>query len=76
MIGVIAAGMNYVSTKISDRRAHPDTIVLNMDLEGSMALVLLVAMGVFTLLYVYLLVDRYHLRRAEGAVDQLYRHAQ
>ena len=76
VIGVIAAGMNYVSTKIADRRAHPDTIVLNMDLEGSMALVLLVAMGVFTLLYVYLLVDRYYLRRAEGAVDQLYRHAQ
>ena len=34
VIGVMAAGMNWVSTKIVDRRAHPDTIVLNMDLDG------------------------------------------
>ncbi len=76
VIGVIAASMNWVATKISDRRAHPDTIVLNMDLEGTMALVLLVAMTVFTLLFVYLLADRYYLRRAERTVDQLYRHVQ
>jgi hypothetical protein len=47
-----------------------------MDLEGTMALVLLVSMTVFTLLFVYLLADRYYLRRAERTVDQLYRHVQ
>ena len=74
VIGVIAAGMNFVSTKIA-RTSHPDTIAINMDLEGSMGLVLLVSMVAFTVLYVYLLVERYALRRAEAAIDQLYRYA-
>ena len=76
VIGVMAAGMNWVSTKIVDRRAHPDTIVLNMDLDGEMAVVVLLSLVVFTLLFAYLLTDRYRLRRAEKAIDGLYRHVQ
>jgi heme exporter protein C len=76
VIGVIAASMNWVATKIADRRAHPDTIVLNMDLDGTMAAVLLLSLAVFTLLFGYLLADRYYLRRAERDVDQLYRDVQ
>ena len=74
VIGVVAAGMNWVSTKVSDRRAHPDTIVLNMDLDGDMAVVVLLAIVAFTLLFGYLLVDRYRLRQAERDIDGLYRH--
>ena len=76
VIGVLAAGMNWVSTKIADRRAHPDTIVLNMDLDGDMALALMVAMLVFTILFIYLLLDRYHLRSSEISIDEIYRDVQ
>ena len=76
VIGVIAAGMNWVSTRISDRQAHPDQIVLNMDLDGEMAAVVLLAIVAFTLLFAYLLVDRYRLRQAERDIDGLYRHVQ
>ena len=74
VIGVVAAGMNWVSTKVADRRAHPDTIVLNMDLDGDMAAVVLLALVAFSLLFAYLLVDRYRLRQAEREIDGLYRH--
>ena len=76
VIGVIAAGMNWVSTRISDRQAHPDQIVLNMDLDGQMAAVVILAIVAFTLLFAYLLVDRYRLRQAERDIDGLYRHVQ
>ena len=74
VIGVVAAGMNWTSTRISDRQAHPDQIVLNMDLDGEMAFVVVLAIVAFTLLFAYLLVDRYRLRQAERDVDGLYRH--
>ena len=76
VIGVIAASMNWVSTKIADRRAHPDTILLNMDLDATMAIGVLLSLAAFTLLFLYLLADRYQLRRAERAIDRLYRDVQ
>ena len=78
LIGVILAPIIYWATVLW-RTAHPELIIgpaaESGSLDSRMALAFLVSFITFVALFVYLLTERYALRRAEAAVDELYRYA-
>ena len=75
VIGAIDAPIIYMAAHLW-RTAHPNLNVGPLAESGSldsrMALVLLVSLLTFVVLFVYLLMERYSLRRSEVAVDELY----
>ena len=73
LMGAIDAPIIYLAT-IWWRGAHPENNV-PQDLDGRMLLTFLVSLIAFTVLYVYILVERYSLRRAEAALDEVYQRA-
>ncbi|MCH2314886.1 MAG: cytochrome c biogenesis protein [SAR202 cluster bacterium] len=70
LIGAIDSPIIYKATDWW-RTAHPERNVPS-DLASEMLLTLLVAMVTFTVLYVYLLVERYSLRKSESDLDELH----
>ena len=78
LIGAIDAPIIY---KAADwwRAAHPSIMLGPLSgpassMDSRMALALLISMVTFAVLYVYIVMERYSLRRAEAAVDELFRH--
>ena len=75
LIGAIDTPIIYMAANWW-RTAHPEINVGPLaesgSLESRMALGLLLGLITFSVLFVYLLVERYHLRRSEVAVDELY----
>ena len=80
VIGAIDAPIIYMAT-VWWRTAHPElnTGPLAEDVNalgsGRIYLTLLVAVLTFTVIYVYMLVERYALRRSEAALDEVYQRA-
>jgi len=78
LIGVIDAPIIYMAT-VWWRTAHPDLNVGPLaesgDLDPRMALTLLISMLAFTVLYFYMLMERYSLKRTEDALDELHQSA-
>ena len=80
LIGAIDAPIIYMAT-IWWNTAHPElnTGPLAEDVDalgsGRIYATLLVSVLTFTVLYVYMLVERYSLRRTEAALDELYQSA-
>jgi heme exporter protein C len=70
LIGAIDAPIIYKATDWW-RSAHPDNNVPS-DLNEQMALTFLVSLVTFTIIYVYLLMERYSLRRSESDLDELH----
>ena len=70
LIGAIDSPIIYKATDWW-RTAHPERNVPS-DLASEMLLTLLVAMVTFTVLYVYLLIERYSLRKSESDLDELH----
>lgn len=75
LIGAIDAPLIYMAT-VWWRTAHPDLNIGPLADEGSlesrMALTFLISMITFTVLYTYILVERYSLKRTEAALDELH----
>ena len=74
LIGAIDAPIIYMATIWWERGAHPSNNI-PQDLDGRMLLTFLVSLAAFTVLYVYMLMERYSLRRAEAALDEAIRNA-
>ncbi|MCH8061328.1 MAG: cytochrome c biogenesis protein CcsA [Chloroflexi bacterium] len=78
LIGAIDAPIIYMAT-IWWRTAHPELNTGPLAEEGDalgstrIFVTLMVSLVTFTFLYVYLLVERYSLRRAEAALDDLHK---
>jgi heme exporter protein C len=70
LIGAIDAPIIYKATDWW-RSAHPERNVPS-DLNEQMALTFLVSLVTFTIIYVYLLMERYSLRRSESDLDELH----
>ena len=70
LIGAVDAPIIYKATDWW-RSAHPDNNVPS-DLNEQMALTLLVSVLTFTVIYAYLLMERYSLRRSESDLDELH----
>ena len=70
LIGAIDAPIIYKATDWW-RSAHPERNV-PFDLNEQMALTLLVSVVTFTIIYVYMLMERYSLRRSESDLDELH----
>ena len=75
LFGAIDAPIIYMAT-IWWRTAHPELnagpLAEDGSLPGSVYLTLMVAVVTFTVLYAYVLVERYALRRSEAALDEIY----
>ena len=75
LFGAIDAPIIYMAT-IWWRTAHPELnagpLAEDGSLPGSVYLTLLVAAVTFTVLYAYVLVERYALRRSEADLDEIY----
>jgi heme exporter protein C len=78
LFGAIDAPIIYMAT-VWWRTAHPELnagpLAEDLDAIGSGRIyaTLLLSTVTFTVLYVYLLVERFSLRRAEGSLDEIYR---
>ena len=76
IIGAIDAPIVYYAAELW-RTNHPALVIgpaaESGGMDSSMAMVLLASMVAFALLYVYVLVERYALRRSEAEADELYR---
>ncbi|MDP6452318.1 MAG: cytochrome c biogenesis protein CcsA [SAR202 cluster bacterium] len=70
LIGAVDAPIIYKATDWW-RSAHPERNTPS-DLASEMLLTLLVAVVTFTILYAYLLIERYHLRKSESDLDDLH----
>ena len=70
LIGAIDAPIIFKATDWW-RTAHPERNVPS-DLDERMVLTLFVGVAAFTVLYAYLLLERYSLKRAEAELDELY----
>ena len=70
LIGAIDAPIIYKATDWW-RSAHPDNNIPS-DLDGRMLLTLLVSVVTFTVIYLYLLIERYSLRKSESDLDVLH----
>ena len=70
LIGAIDAPIIYKATDWW-RSAHPDNNIPS-DLDGRMLLTLLVSVVTFTVIYFYLLMERYSLRKSESDLDELH----
>jgi heme exporter protein C len=76
MMGVIVAPFVYISSVLW-RTAHPDLNIgplaeSDNTLDSRIALTLLVSMITFTVMYVYMLIERYSFKRTEAALDELH----
>ncbi len=71
LIGAIDAPIIYKATDWW-RTAHPENNVPG-GLDDRILITLLVSVLTFTVMYVYLLMERYSLRRSESDLDELYR---
>ncbi len=75
LMGAIDAIVIYMSTLLW-RTAHPEILVGPMaesdSLESRMAVALLVSMVTFVVLFTYILMERYSLRRSESQLDELH----
>ena len=75
VIGAIDAPIIYMAAQWW-RTAHPNLNVGPLaesgSMDSSMALGLLISLLAFVVLFVYLLLERYSMRRSEVAVDQIY----
>ncbi len=75
LFGAVDAPIIYMAT-IWWRTAHPELnagpLAEDGSLPGSVYLTLLVAVVTFTVLYAYVLVERYSLRRSEADLDEIY----
>ena len=78
LIGALDTPIIYMAT-VWWRTVHPELnigpLVESGGLDSSMRLTLWVSVLAFTVLYAYVLGERYALRRAEAAVDELYQAA-
>ena len=78
IIGAIDTIPIYFAT-VWWRTSHPDLLIGPVaesgSLDPSMRTVFLLSLLAFTVLYVYLLLERYSLRRSEARVDELYLNA-
>ena len=78
LIGAIDAPIIYLAT-VWWRTAHPDLnigpLAESDSLDRRMALAFLISMITFTVLYVYMVIERYSLRTAEAALDELHQSA-
>ena len=78
LFGAIDAPIIYMAT-VWWRTAHPELnagpLAEDLDAIGSGRIyaTLLLSTVTFTVLYAYLLVERFSLRRAEGSLDEIYR---
>ena len=77
LIGAVDAPIIYLAS-VWWRTAHPDLNVgplaeSDNTLDSRIALTLLISMITFTVLYAYMLLERYSLRRTEMALDDLHR---
>ena len=70
LIGAIDAPIIYKATDWW-RSAHPDNNIPS-DLDDRMLLTLLVSVVTFTVIYLYLLMERYSLRKSESDLDELH----
>ena len=70
LIGAIDAPIIYKATDWW-RSAHPDNNIPS-DLDGRMLLTLLASVVTFTVIYLYLLMERYSLRKSESDLDELH----
>ena len=70
LIGAIDAPIIYKATDWW-RSAHPDNNIPS-DLDSRMLLTLLVSVVTFTVIYIYLLMERYSLRKSESDLDELH----
>ena len=70
LIGAIDAPIIYKATDWW-RSAHPDNNIPS-DLDSRMLLTLLVSVVTFTVIYLYLLMERYSLRKSESDLDELH----
>ena len=71
LIGAIDAPIIYKATDWW-RSAHPDNNIPS-DLDGRMLLTLLVSVVTFTVIYLFMLMERYSLRKSESDLDELHR---
>ena len=75
LIGAIDTPIIYMAT-VWWRTAHPEMnigpLAESGALEAKMQLTLCLSVITFTALYVFMLMERYSLRKAEAAVDELY----
>lgn len=77
LIGAIDAPIIYLATNWW-RTTHPDLNIgplAESDLDSRMLLTFLISLITFTVMYVYLMMERYALRRQEDDLDELYRTA-
>ncbi len=76
LIGAVDAPIIYMAT-VWWRTAHPELnigpLAESGGLDPRMALTFLVSMLAFTVLFVYLLIERYSLKQTEAALDELHR---
>ncbi|MDP6421917.1 MAG: cytochrome c biogenesis protein CcsA [SAR202 cluster bacterium] len=70
LIGAVDTIPIYMATEWWNT-AHPERNVPS-DIDGSMVLTLMVSLLTFTLLYAYILWERYSLKRAESELDELH----
>ena len=73
LLGAIDAPIIYKATDWW-RTAHPENNI-PLDIDDKMLVVFLVSLVAFTVLYVYMVIERYSLRRSESALDELYQSA-
>lgn len=75
LMGAIDAFIIYFSTQIW-RTAHPEILVGPLaesdSLESRMAVTLLISMVAFVVLFTYILMERYSLKRSESQLDELH----
>jgi heme exporter protein C len=77
LIGAIDTPIIYMAT-VWWRTVHPEMnvgpLAEDSALDSSMGIALMVSTVTFTVLYVYMLIERYSLKRSEAGVDELYQH--
>ena len=75
LIGAIDMPIIYMAT-VWWRTAHPEMnigpLAESGSLDSRMQITLLISLISFTFLYVYVLIQRFYLRRSEGEVDEIY----
>ena len=78
LLGAIDAPIVYYATELW-RTAHPNLnigpLAESGSLDSRMALTFLVSFVTFGVLFIYLLLERYSLRRSEATLDELYQYA-
>ena len=78
LIGAVDSPLIYMAS-IWWRTAHPDLNIgplAESDLDSRMLMVFLVSLVTFTVFYLYLILERIEIRRAEDSLDEAYQNAQ